>query len=176
MAAGKFNDAVAGRTAKQIDAAKRAQYFRLGQSGASGKRKKCKKGKSCGASCIDAVKVCMVDIPWASSSGLSKLAKAIQNRPRPEGSTFPVPKPPKPVPVPKPQPLKPQGQGPFRAPNIPATPKPKPTPKPRGPLGKLREKYGDKVKSIIAKLREKGVPMGRIKRELEKLKAQGFFR
>lgn len=175
---------MSGRTAKQIDAAKRAQTARLGQSGAHGKRKRCKKGKSCGASCIRNNYVCMVDIPWASSSGLGKLAKGIKNRPRPEGSKFPVPKPPKPespkpIPSSKPQPqkpAKPQGQGPFRAPEIPAPPKPKPSPKPKGPLGKLREKYGEKVKRIIAKLREKGVPVERIKKELEKLKAQGFFK
>lgn len=149
MAAKKVQDVVSGRTGKQIDAAKRAQYLRLGQSGAHGKRKKCKKGKSCGASCIDAVKVCMVDIPWASASGLSRLSKAIQNRPRPAGSTFPVPKPPKPEsskpgpsPKPKPQPpkpAKPQGQGPFRAPKLPPLPKPKPEPKQEGPMGKLKK-------------------------------------
>lgn len=73
-------DVVAGRTGKQIEAAKRAQTARLGQSGAAGKRKKCKKGKSCGASCIDSSKVCMVDIPWATGSQITKVAKAIHNR------------------------------------------------------------------------------------------------
>jgi hypothetical protein len=68
------------RTESQIDAAKRAQTARLGQSGAHGKRKRCKKGKSCGASCINNYKFCLVDLPWASSKGLSKVAKKIQDK------------------------------------------------------------------------------------------------
>lgn len=67
------------RTEKQIDAAKKAQTERLGQSGASGKRKRCKKGKSCGASCISNYKFCLVDLPWASSNGLSKVSKKVQD-------------------------------------------------------------------------------------------------
>lgn len=82
-------DGVAGKTGKQIEAAKRAQTARLGQSGASGKRKRCKKGKSCGASCISSSKFCLVDLPWVSSSGLNKVAKVIQDnkgkaKPEPE--------------------------------------------------------------------------------------------
>jgi hypothetical protein len=71
---------VANRTESQINAAKRAQAKRLGQSGASGMRKRCKKGKSCGASCINSGKVCLVDIPWATGNQISKVAKAIQSR------------------------------------------------------------------------------------------------
>lgn len=79
-------DGVAGRTGKQIEAAKKAQSKRLGQSGAAGKQKRCKKGKSCGASCINSGKVCLVDIPWASGSQLTKVAKQIQARPKPSAS------------------------------------------------------------------------------------------
>lgn len=67
-------DIVAGRTAKQIEAAKRRAVK-------GGGRKRCKKGKSCGATCINGSKVCLVDLPWVSSNGLSKVAKDIQNRP-----------------------------------------------------------------------------------------------
>lgn len=81
---GKVTEKVAGRTGKQIEAAKRAQAKRLGQSGAAGKQKRCKKGKSCGASCIAGFKVCLVDIPWASASGIPKVVSSIQNRPTPE--------------------------------------------------------------------------------------------
>lgn len=70
------------RTEKQIDIAKRSQTARLGQSGAEGKRKRCRKGKSCGASCISSSKFCLVDLPWVSS-GLSSVRNQIVNRPRP---------------------------------------------------------------------------------------------
>lgn len=70
---------VLGRTGKQIEAAKRAQTKRLGQSGASGKSKKCKRGKSCGATCINQGKICLVDLPWVSSGALSKTATKIQS-------------------------------------------------------------------------------------------------
>jgi hypothetical protein len=72
-------DLVAGKTGKQIEAAKRAQSKRLGQSGAAGKSKRCKKGKSCGATCISGSKVCLVDLPWVSSNGLTKVSKKIQD-------------------------------------------------------------------------------------------------
>jgi hypothetical protein len=68
-------DIVAGRTAKQIEAAKRRAVR-------GGGRKKCKKGKSCGATCINGSKVCLVDLPWVSSNGLSKVATKIQSAPR----------------------------------------------------------------------------------------------
>lgn len=77
---GKATEMVAGRTGKQIEAAKRAQTKRLGQSGAGGKSKRCKKGKSCGATCINSGKVCLVDIPWASAAGIPKVVKEIQGR------------------------------------------------------------------------------------------------
>ena len=35
-------------------------------------------GKSCGASCIPAYHVCMVDIPWALNPGLNKAVAAIR--------------------------------------------------------------------------------------------------
>lgn len=149
-------DGVAGRTAKQIDAAKKAQTERLGQSGAAGKRKKCKKGKSCGASCIRNNYVCMVDIPWASSSGIGKVAKAIQNRPskkKPEDST--QPKTPK---------LVPQGQ--FVAPKLPK-PQSDKTSKP------LTKKVKEKVEKLIKGLRAKGVSISKIREQLKLLREMG---
>lgn len=73
-------EGVAGKTGKQIEAAKRAQTKRLGQSGAAGMQKRCKKGKSCGATCINSSKVCLVDIPWATGSQITKVAKTIKER------------------------------------------------------------------------------------------------
>jgi hypothetical protein len=67
------------RNEKRVEAAKRAQTARLGQSGAAGKRKRCKKGKSCGATCISGGKVCLVDLPWVSSNGLKKVANTVQS-------------------------------------------------------------------------------------------------
>lgn len=70
----KYNpqaDIVAGRTASQIQEAKRRAV--------GGKRKRCIKGKSCSAACIAASKVCMVDIPWVLSKGISKVVKQISN-------------------------------------------------------------------------------------------------
>lgn len=70
-------DVVAGRTAAQIEASKRRAV--------TGKTKKrCKKGKSCGATCIQYGKVCMVDLPWVSAQGLSKVAKVIQKKQKSE--------------------------------------------------------------------------------------------
>lgn len=91
-------DLVAGKTGKQIEAAKRAQSKRLGQSGASGKQKRCKKGKSCGATCISGSKVCLVDLPWVSSNGLTKVSKRIQDASvkKPKAEPAPKPLPPKP--------------------------------------------------------------------------------
>lgn len=153
-------DGVAGRTAKQIDTAKKAQTGRLGQSGAAGKRKRCKKGKSCGASCIRANYVCMVDIPWASSSGIGKVASAIQNRPskkKPEGSAQPKP-------TPKTPKLVPQGQ--FVAPKLPKPTSDK-TPKP------LAKKVKDKVEKLIKGLRAKGVSISKIWEQLKLLRELG---
>ncbi len=66
------------RSDTQIGKAKQEQAKRLGQSGAFGKRKRCKKGKSCGASCIASYKVCMVDLPWVGQTAMDKIRKAIQ--------------------------------------------------------------------------------------------------
>jgi hypothetical protein len=84
-------DIVAGRTAKQIEAAKRRAVK-------GGGRKKCKKGKSCGATCINSSKVCLVDLPWVSSNGLSKVSKKIQDASgkKPKAEPAPKPLPPKP--------------------------------------------------------------------------------
>lgn len=65
------------RSDRRIGAAKKAQTERLGQSGAAGKRKRCKKGKSCGASCISNSKFCLVDLPWVGQ-GLGKVRTEIQ--------------------------------------------------------------------------------------------------
>jgi len=71
--------AVSGRTEAQINAAKRGQIARLGGPDLPKlKRKKCKMGKSCGASCIPGYHVCMVDIPWALNPGLNKAVAAIK--------------------------------------------------------------------------------------------------
>lgn len=71
--------AVLGRTEAQINAAKKGQIARLGGPDLPKlKRKKCKMGKSCGASCIPGYHVCMVDIPWALNPGLNKAVAAIK--------------------------------------------------------------------------------------------------
>ena len=71
--------AVLRRTEAQINAAKRGQIARLGGLNLPKlKRKKCKKGKSCGASCIPGYHVCMVDIPWSLNPGLNKAVEAIK--------------------------------------------------------------------------------------------------
>lgn len=70
--------AVLGRTEAQINAAKRGQIARLGGSDLPKlKKKKCKMGKSCGASCIPGYHVCMVDIPWALNPAITKVANQI---------------------------------------------------------------------------------------------------
>jgi hypothetical protein len=76
-------DVVAGRTAKQIEAAKRRAI--------GGSKKRCNKGKSCGATCINQGKVCLVDLPWVSSNGLTRVATKIQSattKDRGEGVKF----------------------------------------------------------------------------------------
>lgn len=70
-----------GRSEKQISKAKASQTARLGQSGAQGLRKRCRKGKSCGASCIHRSKVCMVDLQWVSAA-VGNLRDEIQDRRR----------------------------------------------------------------------------------------------
>lgn len=67
------------RTDKQIYAAKRAQRLRLGSNLEKGKKKRCKKGKSCGASCISHYKFCRVGLPWVGSD-LESVVDSIQNR------------------------------------------------------------------------------------------------
>ena len=79
-------DTVAGRTAAQIDAAKRRAVKGSG-------KKRCKKGKSCGATCINASKVCMVDLPWVSAQGLSKVSKEIQKVSNPNPQPKPIKEP-----------------------------------------------------------------------------------
>ena len=69
MAYNPNRDVVAGRTAAQIERAKRMAV--------GGKRKRCVKGKSCSATCIAANKVCMVDIPWAAAKGIPKAVAQI---------------------------------------------------------------------------------------------------
>jgi hypothetical protein len=68
------------RSDRQISKAKIAQAERLGQSGAFGKRKRCKKGKSCGASCIANYKVCMVDLPWVGQDSMNNIRKTLMER------------------------------------------------------------------------------------------------
>ena len=66
------------RSERQIEGAKKSQFHRLGQSGASGKRKRCRKGKSCGASCISGSKFCMVDLPWVGKE-IGKVRDEVQS-------------------------------------------------------------------------------------------------
>lgn len=68
-----------GRGVRSIDTAKDNQLARLGPRRAKGKRRRCSIGKSCGASCIQRSKVCMVDLPWVSA-GLSSLSNSITRR------------------------------------------------------------------------------------------------
>jgi hypothetical protein len=70
MAYNPNKDVVAGRTAAQIERAKRMAV--------GGKRKRCVKGKSCSATCIAANKICMVDIPWAAAKGIPKVVSQIK--------------------------------------------------------------------------------------------------
>lgn len=68
-----------GKTEAEINTAKRGQIARLGGLNLPKlKRKKCNKGKSCGASCIPSYHVCMVDIPWSLNMGLNKAVEAIK--------------------------------------------------------------------------------------------------
>jgi hypothetical protein len=68
-----------GKTEAEINTAKRGQIARLGGLNLPKlKRKKCNKGKSCGASCIPRYHVCMVDIPWSLNMGLNKAVEAIK--------------------------------------------------------------------------------------------------
>lgn len=66
---------------EKIEAAKRAQIRRMGALPPQSARKRCKKGKSCGAACISSSKMCWVDFPWAMSKGISKVRDDVKNRP-----------------------------------------------------------------------------------------------
>ena len=77
-----YNFAVSSE--RRIEKAKIEQAKRLGQSGAFGKRKRCLKGKSCGASCIAGSKVCLVDLPWVGQVGMKKLVETIKSLKKPE--------------------------------------------------------------------------------------------
>lgn len=93
---------ISGRSEQQINRAKFEQYARLGTWGASkGRRKKCKKGKSCGAACILRNKVCMVDIPWAINPQISYIARWLKNLEEREGKGGQSPEAPKPPKAPK---------------------------------------------------------------------------
>lgn len=72
MAYNPKRDVVAGKTAYQIEAAKRRAVKGKG-------KKRCKKGKSCGATCINNYRVCMVDLPWVSAQALTKVSATIQS-------------------------------------------------------------------------------------------------
>ena len=61
------------RSDKQIAKSKADQAARLGQKGAYGKRKRCFKGKSCGASCIANYKVCLVDLTWVGQNAMTAM-------------------------------------------------------------------------------------------------------
>lgn len=88
------------RSDKQISKAKVAQAKRLGQSGAFGKRKHCKKGKSCGASCIANYKVCMVDLPWVGQNAMNSMRKSLMERMnKPPAVLKPGPKQPPVIPL-----------------------------------------------------------------------------
>lgn len=63
---------------RQVERAKQAQAQRLGQPGAYGKRKRCIKGKSCGASCTSSANVCLVDLPWVGQSNIKKAVSLIK--------------------------------------------------------------------------------------------------
>lgn len=72
------------RSDTQVSKAKKAQALRLGQAGAFGKRKRCSKGKSCGASCIANYKVCMVDLTWVGQNALGSIRDRLMSRKTPE--------------------------------------------------------------------------------------------
>jgi hypothetical protein len=83
------------RTEAQINAAKRGQIARLGGKTLPGggrapmiKGKRCKKGKSCGASCIPVRHVCMVDIPWSLHSAINKFVGEIKRVQGPDQGTI----------------------------------------------------------------------------------------
>jgi hypothetical protein len=64
------------RLERRVRQAHRAQQRR----GGAGGRKRCRKGKSCGASCIGQGKVCLVDITSEISSEIGKVAREVTSR------------------------------------------------------------------------------------------------
>jgi hypothetical protein len=90
------------RTEGQINAAKRGQIARLGGLNLPKlKRKRCKMGKSCGASCIPGYHVCMVDIPWALNPVITKVAERIMAQRKLPADRIPAAKPETKVPAAK---------------------------------------------------------------------------
>lgn len=67
-----MRDVVAGRSSYQIESAKKKAVK-------GGGRKRCRKGKSCGSTCISSYKVCMVDLPWVFSKEFSMTIEKIQS-------------------------------------------------------------------------------------------------
>ena len=121
--------AVLGRTEAQINAAKKGQIARLGGINLPKlKRKKCKMGKSCGASCIPGYHVCMVDIPWALNPVITKVAERImaQRKLPAEG-----------VPAAKPETKGPAAKAPAAKPPAAKPETKKPTTKPTGKKPKI---------------------------------------
>lgn len=130
------------RTDKQIDSAKRAQTARLGTSGAAGKRKRCRKGKSCGASCIHSAKFCLVDLPWASNA-IGSVRREIQERPRPSAQAPTPTSAPRPAPAPAPRPERP-------------APRPEPAPK-REDNRSISEKLKDSLPKFDVEKKYNGI-------------------
>jgi hypothetical protein len=111
------------RTEGQINAAKRGQIARLGGLNLPKlKRKKCKKGKSCGASCIPGYHVCMVDIPWALNPAITKVANQILAQRKLPAAKSPAAK----SPVTKPETKAPAAKAPGKKPKIPVYQVPEP--------------------------------------------------
>jgi hypothetical protein len=111
------------RTEGQINAAKRGQIARLGGLNLPKlKRKKCKRGKSCGASCIPGYHVCMVDIPWALNPAITKVANQILAQRKLPAAKTPVAKPS----VTKPETKAPAVKIPGKKPKIPIYQVPEP--------------------------------------------------
>jgi hypothetical protein len=116
------------RTEGQINAAKRGQIARLGGLNLPKlKRKKCKKGKSCGASCIPGYHVCMVDIPWALNPAITKVANQILAQRKSPAAKSPVTKPETKAPAVKaPAAKAPAAKAPGKKPKIPVYQVPEP--------------------------------------------------
>ena len=68
-----FDFAVTGSVPRSDSQIERAKRMAVG-----GGRKRCRKGKSCSATCIFAGDICLVDLPWVVSGALSKVRGRIQ--------------------------------------------------------------------------------------------------